>query len=90
MVIEPPFNWLVDSWPSHCVTFIEVKKQLCFLPNGSYIIFLKLSILVSGFPDCLGFSDFRRQFEVLRTTAFEAVEGESGDAVFDEREVNST
>ena len=42
-----------------------------------------------GFPDCLSFADFRRQFEVLRITPFEGGEAacDGGDSVFDEREV---
>ena len=44
----------------------------------------------AGFPDCLSFADFRRQFEVLRITPFESGDVDGGDSVFDEREVNTT
>ena len=40
-----------------------------------------------GFPDSLNFADFRRQFEVLRVSAYEGKE--DNDTLFDEREVTS-
>ena len=43
--------------------------------------------MAAGFPDCLSFTDFRRQFEVLRITPFESGDVDGGDSVFDEREV---
>ena len=45
--------------------------------------------MTAGFPDCLSFADFRRQFEVLRITPFESGDVDGGDSVFDEREVNT-
>ena len=69
---------------------IKRTKVYCYVHISLQIVDVRKlkNFYNSGFPDCLGFSDFRRQFEVLRTTPFESPDGESGDAVFDEREVS--
>ncbi|KAL5255542.1 hypothetical protein ACHWQZ_G010943 [Mnemiopsis leidyi] len=78
----------------HCVTprsshrqneavmeIVHVRSQL-----RSTGILQSIRLYREGFPDCLSFTDFRRQFEVLRITPFESGDVDGGDSVFDERE----
>ncbi|XP_063674663.1 unconventional myosin-XVIIIa-like isoform X2 [Bolinopsis microptera] len=78
----------------HCVTprsshrqneavmeIVHVRSQL---RSTGILQFIRL--YREGYPDCLSFADFRRQFEVLRLTPFEGADADGGDSVFDERE----
>lgn len=76
---------------------IRIVSRAVTLQNGlseiwhSFILIkvadVDLTERTLGFPDSMAFSDFRRQFEVLRITPFEG--GETEDSVFDEREVRA-